>query len=115
MTEVPASEGPFERIRSLIRPVALRYPVSEIYLFGSRARGDGTPDSDYDLLIVPEDHMTMFQMCGMLSDLEDLFGNVDLVSSRSISGEFEHRIMNERVLVYDLNSKSDCVPSLSTD
>jgi len=36
-----------------IRPV--RDEISDLYLFGSRARGDWRPDSDFDLLvIVPE-------------------------------------------------------------
>ena len=94
------SADTFDEICSLVRPVAAKYPVSGIYLFGSRARGDDTPGSDYDFLIVPKEHMTAFQMCGLLSDLEELFGDVDLVSSRSISGEFERNVMNDRVLVY---------------
>lgn len=36
-----------------VRPV--RNEISDLYLFGSRARGDWRPDSDFDLLvIVPE-------------------------------------------------------------
>lgn len=32
------------------------YQPERIYLFGSKARGDGGPDSDYDLLlVVPDD------------------------------------------------------------
>ena len=30
-------------------------PVSRIILFGSRARGDARPDSDYDLLVIVRD------------------------------------------------------------
>lgn len=90
----------FENIRALVGPIAAKYPVSEIYIFGSRARGEEKPDSDYDFLVVPKEHMTAFQMCGLLCDLEDEFGSVDLVSSRSISGEFESIVRNERVLVY---------------
>ena len=95
-----ASDDVFEKIRSLVQPIALKYPVSGVYLFGSRARGEETSDSDYDFLVVPKDHMTAFQMCGMLCDLEDQFGDVDLVSSRSISGEFERNVLSERVLIY---------------
>ncbi len=32
--------------------------VERIILFGSRARGDAHPDSDYDLLVVTSDEMT---------------------------------------------------------
>lgn len=38
-----------------IRRLAAAYHPERIYLFGSRARGDSGPDSDYDLLIVVPD------------------------------------------------------------
>jgi uncharacterized protein len=53
-----------QRKRSLEEPVLLDmigklvpvYHPLKIYLFGSRARGSASPDSDYDLLIlVPDD------------------------------------------------------------
>jgi predicted nucleotidyltransferase len=36
-------------------------PGAEIVLFGSRARGDARPESDYDLLILARDPITPFQ------------------------------------------------------
>lgn len=39
-----------------VRRLAEAYQPERIYLFGSKARGDAGPDSDYDLLvIVPDD------------------------------------------------------------
>lgn len=32
--------------------------LKEIILYGSRARGDGSPDSDYDMLVVAEGDLT---------------------------------------------------------
>ena len=40
-----------EHIAALIQPVAKKYGIKAIWLFGSRARGDHRPDSDVDLLI----------------------------------------------------------------
>ena len=37
-----------------IRRLVAAYRPERIYLFGSRARGDAGPDSDYDLLVVGE-------------------------------------------------------------
>lgn len=40
----------------IVRRLVAAYAPERIYLFGSRARGDAGPDSDYDLMvIVPDD------------------------------------------------------------
>ena len=44
------------RLAEVVRRLAEAYQPERIYLFGSKARGDDGPDSDYDLLvIVPDD------------------------------------------------------------
>ena len=40
----------------IIRVLVSAYEPEQIFLFGSRARGDAGPDSDYDLLLVVPDH-----------------------------------------------------------
>jgi uncharacterized protein len=53
-----------ENKRALVRIIellAVAYQPDRIYLFGSKARGDSGPDSDFDLMVVvpddaPEDH-----------------------------------------------------------
>jgi len=50
MTDVHADGVLEEMVRRLVREFAPR----RIYLFGSKARGDDNPDSDYDLLVVVE-------------------------------------------------------------
>lgn len=45
-----------------IKAVALRVsPGAEIVLFGSRARGDARPESDYDLLFLAQQPLTPMQ------------------------------------------------------
>jgi predicted nucleotidyltransferase len=39
-------------LREIVRRLADAYQPAKIYLFGSKARGDSTLDSDYDLLVV---------------------------------------------------------------
>ena len=39
-------------LAEIVRRLAAAYEPERIYLFGSRARGDTGPDSDYDLLLV---------------------------------------------------------------
>ena len=44
------------RLAEVVRRLIEAYRPDRIYLFGSRARGDAAPDSDYDLLlVVPDD------------------------------------------------------------
>ncbi len=42
------------RLRHLVKEVLARYRVHAIILFGSRARGDWLPTSDYDLLVIAD-------------------------------------------------------------
>lgn len=39
----------------IVRRLAAAYEPKRIYLFGSTARGDAGPDSDYDLMVVVDD------------------------------------------------------------
>lgn len=51
------------RILSRIKKVVLTHePSAKIYLYGSRARGDAKPDSDWDLLILLNKEMISREM-----------------------------------------------------
>jgi uncharacterized protein len=43
-------------LREIVGRLLTAYEPDFIYLFGSRARGDAGPDSDYDLLVVVPDN-----------------------------------------------------------
>lgn len=43
------------RIRPLLERIRVVYDPSQLWLFGSRARGDAREDSDWDLLAVVDD------------------------------------------------------------
>ena len=53
-------------------------------LFGSRARGDNSPDSDIDIMveIAPEAHVGVFGYVGIVHSIEDLFPMPVDVSNR---------------------------------
>ena len=46
--------APLPAIRDAVR-TALAAIQCHVYLYGSRARGDAAPDSDYDVLVVVDD------------------------------------------------------------
>lgn len=41
-----------KQIRRMVERIVTRFQPDKVILFGSHARGDGTPDSDADLLVV---------------------------------------------------------------
>jgi len=51
--KAPAAEDPV--LAEAVRRLVQAYEPQRIYLFGSVARGDAGPDSDYDLLVVVPD------------------------------------------------------------
>ena len=67
------------RIKSGIRD---KDPQAEIFLYGSRARGDNQPDSDWDILVItPRDKITY----DYESDLRDPIFDIELETGQIIS------------------------------
>ena len=57
VSEASQSRGHVDatEIRSLLDRIVSRWSPQQIWLFGSRARGDATPESDWDLFVVVDD------------------------------------------------------------
>jgi uncharacterized protein len=54
MTKAPSADDPL--LKEVVRRLVGVYHPERIYLFGSTARGDAGPDSDYDLMVIlPDD------------------------------------------------------------
>ncbi len=51
----PPEEFADPRLAEIVRRLVDAYRPERIYLFGSHARGEAGPDSDYDLLVVVPD------------------------------------------------------------
>ena len=50
--ELNLADHQFNAIQEASRTLQARFPVKEVRLFGSFARGEGTEDSDLDLFIL---------------------------------------------------------------
>ncbi|MDR3282050.1 MAG: nucleotidyltransferase domain-containing protein [Candidatus Methanoplasma sp.] len=95
-------DSEIERIREAVAPVASRYGVERMYLFGSRARGDCAEGSDHDFCIEPGDIHGMLCLAGFMADLEGALGTeVDIVFERSLRPDFAETMSKERKLVYE--------------
>lgn len=88
-------------IQKIVSPIAERYGVERMYLFGSFARGDHRENSDIDLR-VDKGQVRGMQMAFLLSDLEDaLHRPVDLLSTGALDPQFLRRISREEKLLYE--------------
>ena len=100
-----------EELSKIISPIAKKYEIPAVYVFGSYARGDATDDSDVDVLIQRKGSkiVTMFDMGGLYNDLDEELGkSLDLVTLETLEQEdtkertpwFVDNLMKERRLIY---------------
>ncbi|WP_347491270.1 nucleotidyltransferase domain-containing protein [Desulfoscipio sp. XC116] len=90
-----------EEIKAIVGPIARKYGVERVYLFGSYARGETTGSSDLDLRIDKGTLKGMFALCGLYTEIEEaLKMKVDVLTTGSLEDDFLHRIQKEEVLIY---------------
>ena len=63
-----------ESIGAIVRSVATRFSIEQVYLFGSYARGDATETSDCDFRIVGGNIRDLYDIADLRLDLEDRLG-----------------------------------------
>ncbi len=100
-----------ETIRERIVPIAQKYQIPAVYLFGSYARGTATESSDIDLLIdtTGTSLTSLFALGALYCELEDTLEKpVDLITVSSLEQQaqmpseedFRDTILKERVGLY---------------
>lgn len=93
-----------EETRAKIVELCKKNKVRELSLFGSRARGDERPDSDFDLLVDfrPDSGIDLFAYARMQVDLEELIGSkVDLVEKAGLKKFIRDRVLAEARVIYE--------------
>ncbi|MDR1310059.1 MAG: nucleotidyltransferase domain-containing protein [Deltaproteobacteria bacterium] len=87
-------------IKNKITPVAIKYNLAAVYIFGSYARGEATANSDVDILI-DRTGATLggfFAFGGLLCDFEEALGKpIDLITTYSLR---QRRMKKKIALVY---------------
>jgi uncharacterized protein len=82
--------------RTAIQRLAKKYGVTEMRVFGSAARGDDSTQSDIDFLVNMEPGRSLFDLGGLLMDLETLLGcRVDIVTEKSLHWYIRERVLRE--------------------
>ena len=92
------------KLKKVIRPVAVKYGVEAVYLFGSRARGDYRPDSDYDFYIKKGKIRGYFALGGFFEEMKDAVqADIDLVSleEEELDEYLKKAIQKDGILLYE--------------
>ena len=91
-----------DEIKKRIEPVAARYGVERVILFGSYARGEATSASDIDLRIDSGAIRGYFKLAGFHRELEETLDmSVDVLTTGALDEKFLGRIKEEEVVIYE--------------
>ena len=76
--------------------LAARHGASNVRIFGSVANGTAEEDSDIDFLVDLEKGRSLFDLGGLLMDLQQLFDRkVDVVTENGLHWYIKERILSE--------------------
>ena len=100
-----------EELRARVTPVAEKYGLRAVYVFGSYARNEATEDSDVDLLIdrAGSAVKTLFDLGGLYAELcAEIGKKVDMVTDQTLQQAsarrrmpaFAETVRAERVKLY---------------
>ncbi|MBQ8921064.1 MAG: nucleotidyltransferase domain-containing protein [Oscillospiraceae bacterium] len=96
------SETKLMDVKKLILPIAVKYGVERVFLFGSMARGDADENSDYDFLISKGSLRSLIQYMLFVSELEKaLHCHVDVITDTSSDETIIQTAMQEGILLYE--------------
>lgn len=95
-----------EKIAEKIKPVAQKYNLMYIWVFGSYAKKKARKDSDIDIIVRTEDVLDGFKIVEVKFALEEaLKKEVDIITTGSIPGSLLDGEDLEEVLVYNADEK----------
>ena len=91
-----------DEIKSIANPIARRYNIAGLYLFGSYARGEATAESDLDFRVDRGQLTDLLELGGLYSDLEAGFSQkkLDVLTTQMLAPDFLTQIKPEEVLIY---------------
>ncbi len=90
-----------------IKAIAIKYGIDKLVLFGSRARGDNSPRSDYDIAIFVK-QLTVKERALFSSEIEEIntLKKIDIIFiDDDIEEALLESIIKEEVVIYDKAGK----------
>lgn len=90
-----------DEIRERIIPIAKRFDIQRVILFGSYARGEATAESDIDLIIELPEAVGLFRLAEIFDAIQAaLDKNVDCLTENSIPLSLRFETLDDEVLLY---------------
>ena len=84
--------------REAILATATKYGAYNIRIFGSVARGEANSESDVDFLVDMEAERSLFDLGGLLMELQDLLNcPVDVVTEKGLRQRIRDRVLSEAI------------------
>jgi len=84
--------------RDEVLAIAKRFGATNIRIFGSAARGDDDDRSDIDFLIDLAPGRSLFDLGGLLVELNALLGiPVDVITEQGLKARIRERVLSEAV------------------
>ena len=91
-----------DEIKEIAVPIAQKYGIKRLSLFGSYARGDAKEDSDLDFIIDKGELRGLIQYNSLVRNFEEKFNcHVDLITTGVSDKEFLNTILKDEVLLYE--------------
>ena len=114
--------NPFSReysireLSGIVGPVARKYHIITVYLFGSRARGDNRKDSDYDPIVEIGPGFRAFGLFAFEDELKEILKRDVGAMTASVlrnDTDFARDVLRDRVLIYRSGDSCDECPECS--
>ena len=89
-------------VKAVVKELLKRYHAEYALLFGSYARGDATPDSDIDIIIVGGKDFVPRNIFALAEDLREMTGrNADVFEMRAVNTgtPLYESVMKERIRI----------------
>ena len=84
--------------RDDVLALARKHGATNVRIFGSLARGEADEASDIDVLVDLEPGRSLFDLGGLLIELQELLGRrVDVVTEKGLKQRIRERVLKESV------------------
>jgi predicted nucleotidyltransferase len=101
-----------EQIKELAEPIAKKYQLNALWVFGSYARGEATDESDVDFLMdyTGSTIFSFYDFIDISDEFEEKFNKkIDLISTETLNApttkqnrsKFINFISKEKVIIYE--------------
>jgi predicted nucleotidyltransferase len=81
-----------------ILALAAKYGASNVRIFGSVANGTADANSDIDFLVDMEKGRSLFDLGGLLVELQELFNRkVDVVTEKGLRDRIRERVIRQAI------------------